>query len=195
MYVTVLVEGEAVRLAEGVWLQRVACSACWKSWTLRPRWLYPHRSYAPDVVEAASLSYLTEANATYAAVSTRYGCSWTAIWTWISALAGMEEPAALLAEAARLQPAAPTVELIPRAVPQSHPKGRSPERQSLLLRVLQFLAALVVLGRTHDVPSADPSPLRGHLVLAFLHRRDRALVTRPGWSPTIDVVHRGPPRR
>jgi len=194
-YGTVLVEGKAFRFDEGVWLQRVACAVCWASWTLRPAFLYPHRTYAPDVVEAACLSYLSDESATYAKVAARFGCSWTAVWGWISWLARLEEPAAVLAEAVRMAPSAPSVELMPRTVPQDHPKGRSVERQSVLLQALQLLAALVVLGRAQSVPSADPSTLRGFLVVSFLVFRRRGLVSYAGWSPPIDVAHRGPPRR
>lgn len=56
VFVTVLVEGQPLRLDDGLWVQRVACAGCWTSWTVRPAFLYPHRSYAPDVVEAASVS-------------------------------------------------------------------------------------------------------------------------------------------
>jgi len=194
-YCTVLIEGRPSRFHEGLWLQRVACSVCWKSWTLRPAFVYPHRSYAPDVVEAASLWYLSEASATYATVSARFGCSWTSLWAWVSSLGRLMEPAAVLGEAARLAPLAPSVELMPRVVPEDHVKGRSPERQAVLLRVLQLLTALIVFARAQSVPSADPSPLRSYLVVAFLANRQRALVTRAGWSPAIDVAHRGPPRR
>lgn len=194
-YGTVLVEGRPFRFDEGLWLQRVACAVCWASWTVRPAFLYPHRSYAPDVVEAACLSYLSDESATYAKVAARFGCSWTAVWGWISWLARLVAPAAVLAEAVRLAASAASVELMPRTVPQDHPKGRSVERQSVLLQALQLLAALVVLGRAQSVPSGDPSALRSFLVVAFLTFRHRALVSRAGWSPPIDVAHRGPPRR
>lgn len=195
VFASLLVEGQPLRFDEGLWLQRVACAACWTSWTLRPPFLYPHRSYAPDVVEAASVAYLSDASATYAKVASRFGFSWTAMWMWISTLSRLTEPAAVLAEATRLAPAAPSVELMPRVVPQDHVKGRSPERQAVLLRALQFLTALAVLARAQSVPSADPSPLRSYLVEVFLTNGRRALVTRPGWSPAIDVAHRGPPGR
>lgn len=195
VFVTLLLDGRPLRFDDGLWLQRVACAGCWTSWTLRPAFLYPHRSYAPDLAEAASVAYLSDATATYAKVAARFGCSWTAIWAWISSLSGLTEPAAVLAEAARLAAVAPSVELMPRVVPQDHVKSRSGERQAVLLRVLQFLTALAVLARAQSVPSADPSPLRSYLVVAFLTRGRRALVTRPGWSPAIDVAHRGPPRR
>jgi hypothetical protein len=191
----VVVEGGPHRFDEGLWLQRVACAVCWSSWTLRPAFVYPHRSYAPDVVEAACLSYLSDESATYAKVAARFGCSWTAVWGWISWLSRLVEPAEVLAEAVRFAPSAPSVELMPRAVPQDHPKGRSPERQWTLLQALQLLAALVVLGRAQSMPSIDPSPLRSYLVVSFLVFRRRALVSGVGWSPFIDVAHRGPPRR
>ncbi|MGH7331270.1 MAG: hypothetical protein ACREKS_00715 [Candidatus Rokuibacteriota bacterium] len=194
-YGTVLVEGGPHRCDDGLWLQRVACALCLASWTLRPAFLYPHRSYAPDVVEAVCLSYLSDESATYAKVAARFGCSWTAVWGWISWLGRLVEPAEVLAEAVRLAASAASVELMPHAVPQDHPKGRSAERQKVLLQALQLLAALVVLGRAQSVPWADPSALRSFLVVSFLVFRRRALVSRVGWSPSIDVAHRGPPRR
>lgn len=194
-YGTVLVEGGPHRFAEGLWLQRVACAVCWASWTLRPAFLYPHRSYAPDLVEAVCLSYLSDESATYAKVAAWFGCSWTAVWGWLSWLSRLMEPAAVLAEAVRQAPSSPNVELVPQVVPQDHAKGRSPERRAVLLRALQLLAALVVLSRAQGVPSADPSALRGFLVVSFLTFRRRALVSHAGWSPPIDVAHRGPPWR
>jgi hypothetical protein len=87
------------------------------------------------------------------------------------------------------------VELMPHAVPQDHPKGRSPERQGVLLQALRLLSALVVLCRAQSVAEADPSALRAFLVVSFLAYRRRALLSCAGWSPAIDVAHRGPPRR
>jgi hypothetical protein len=194
-YPTVLVDGQPCRFDDGLWLQRVACAVCGASWTLRPGFLYPHRSYAPDVVEAACADYLGEAASTYDRVSARYGCSWTTVWGWVTWLGGLSEPGEVLGEAQRLAPSSPVVELMPRVVPQDHAKARSAERAGVLLRVLQLLAALVVLGRVQSVPSVDPSPLRVFLVISFLVYRRVALVRRAGWSPAIDVAHRGPPRR
>ena len=55
--ITLLVEGQPHRPGEGVALQRVRCARreCRRSWTLRPAWLYPHRSLEPDVAEAAEI--------------------------------------------------------------------------------------------------------------------------------------------
>jgi hypothetical protein len=72
VYSIVLAEGgRAERLDEGLPLQRVACAACWQSWTLWPAFLYPARQFAPDVVEAAGLAYLADPDATYVAVAAR----------------------------------------------------------------------------------------------------------------------------
>jgi hypothetical protein len=95
VFVTLLLDGRPLRFDDGLWLQRVACAGCWTSWTLRPAFLYPHRSYAPDLVEAASLAYLGDARATYGKVASRFGCSWTAMWAWISTLSRLTEPAAV----------------------------------------------------------------------------------------------------
>jgi hypothetical protein len=71
-------------------------------------------------------------------------------------------------------------------------KGRSPERQHVLLRALQFLVANLALARAQAIPPLDPSPLRWFLVGQFLLFRRKACVSRPGLSPTIEVVQRGP---
>ncbi len=62
----VLDGGQRRRFDEGLPLQRVTCSACDQSWTLRPPWLYPQRTFEPDVAEAAAHAYLVGPGATYA---------------------------------------------------------------------------------------------------------------------------------
>jgi hypothetical protein len=47
---------------------------------LRPPWLYPHRSVEPDVAEAAALTYLLDARATYTLVATAFWCAWVTVW-------------------------------------------------------------------------------------------------------------------
>ena len=195
VYATVLVEGVPRRFDDGLWVQRVACSACFASWTLRPAFLSAGNSYAADVVEAACAAYLSEASATYAKTSARLGCSWTAVWGWVSWLGRLAEPAAVVAEAARVAPGGAGAELIPRAVPQDHAKGRSADRQAVLLKALQLLAALVVLGRAQTIPSTDPSPLRSYVLLSFPGSVDSAVRRFSKRSPATDVAHRGPPRR
>jgi len=80
--VTLLVDGQPHRLADWLPLQRVRCAQppCRRSWTLRPPWLYPHRSLEPDLAETAALTYLADAQATYRSVAQRVGCSWGTVW-------------------------------------------------------------------------------------------------------------------
>jgi hypothetical protein len=192
VFCVVLIDGTPFRFDEGLWLQRAACSLCWFSWTCQPSFIYPHRSFQPDLIEAAVLSYLQNPTATYAWVSKQYGCSLTMLWGWAGWLSQLVEPAAIVAKAARLDPALPTAELIPYSVPQDHPKARSPKRQDVLLRALQVLIAIVAWARAQIVPPSDPSPLRWFLTGQFLLFHRKAFVTRPGWSPAIEVVQRGP---
>jgi hypothetical protein len=192
VFCVVLIDGAPFRFDNGLWLQRVACSLCWFSWTCQPSFLYPHRSFEPDLIEAAGLAYLQDPAGTYARISKQYGCSATMLWGWIGWLAHLAEPAAIVAEAARLDPGSPAAELIPHSVPQDHPKGLSTNRESILLRALQVLVALVAWARTQSVPPSDPSPLRWFLTAQFRLFRRKALVARPGWSPAIEVVQRGP---
>jgi len=192
IFCVVLIGRSHYRFDEGLWLQRVACSLCWFSWTCRPSFLYPHRSFELDLVEAAALAYLKDPAATYAGTSRQYGCSLTMLWGWIGWLADLAAPGEIVAEAARLDHSLPAAELIPHSVPQSHPKGYSPERQNVLLRAFQALIAIITLGRAQALPLSDPSPLRWFLACQFLLFRRKALVSRPGWSPAIEVVHRGP---
>lgn len=187
VFCTMLSTGEPCRIADGLWLQRVACARCWLSWTLLPPFLYPHRSYEPDLVESASLAYLQNAAGRYVQTGNQFGCSWTALWRWIGWLAGLVPPAVVAAEAARLDPSTPIAELIPRVVPQNHAKAYSPERESVLLRALQVLVAVASLARAQSIPPADPSPLRWFLTTRFRAFRLKGLVTRPGWSPALHI--------
>jgi hypothetical protein len=192
IFCVVLVDGTPFRFDDGLWLQRVACSRCWFSWTCQPSFLYPHRSLEPDLIEAAALAYLRNPAGTYARISKQYGCSLTTLWGWIGWLSQLAEPAAIVAEAARLDPALPIAELIPHSVPQDHPKALSPKRENVLLLALQVVIAVVTWARAQAVPPSDPSPLRWFLSGQFRLFRRKALVTRPGWSPGIEVVQRGP---
>ena len=62
VFSTMLVNGQPQRPPDGVPVQRVRCArrACRRSWTLRPAWLYPHRSLELDLAEAAALTYLLD---------------------------------------------------------------------------------------------------------------------------------------
>ncbi len=183
---TLLVDGRPHRPADGVALRRVRCARrdCRRSWTLRPPWLYPHRSLEPDVAEAAALAYLREPATSYAAVATAFGCAWTTVWRWVGWLATLAPPAALVSAAARLggtggaEPA-----LLPRTVPAAA-RARSPQRAAGVFVAAQVLVALAVLHRAQPEPPADPSPLRWWLRAEFLAVRHLARLTR-----------RSPPRR
>jgi hypothetical protein len=187
VFCVVLVDGAVLRFTDGLPLQRVVCASCLASWTLRPAFLYPHRSFAPDVVEAATATYLGNSVATYAAVASMFLCSPRSVWRWIGSLAVIAEPAALLAEAERQRSTGESAALIPREVPQSHIKAYSRNRAGVLLLALQTLCALGVWARSLVVPAADPSALRVHLndrlgALAEVH-----LLTRPRFSPPLPV--------
>ena len=192
VFCVVLVDGAPFRFDEGLWLQRAACSLCWFSWTCQPSFIYPHHSFEMDLIETAALAYLQNPTATYARVSKQYECSLTMLWGWIGWISQLAEPAAIVAEAVRLDPALPIAELIPHSVPQDHLKAYSPKRQDVLLRALQVLIAVVTWARAQIVPPSDPSPLRWFLTGQFLLFRRKAFVTRRGWSPAIEVVQRGP---
>jgi hypothetical protein len=138
------------------------------------------------------LAYLQNPSATYARISKQYECSLTMLWGCIGWLSQLAEPAAIVAEAVQLDPSLPIAEQIPHSVPQDHVKGRSPKRQNVLLHALQFLVAILALARAQAVPPSDPSPLRWFLSGQFLLFRRKAFTTRPGWSPAIEVVQRGP---
>jgi hypothetical protein len=192
VFCIILADGRPFRFDDGLWVQRVACSVCWFSWICRPSFLYPHRSFQPDVIESAALAYLQDPAGTYARVSTQYGCSLTMLCGWIGWLGQLADPEAIVAEAVRVEASLPIAEMIPHSVPQDHVKGRSPERQNVLLRALQFLVAILALARAQAVPPSDPSPLRWFLAGQFLLFRRKAFVARRGWSPAIEVVQRGP---
>ena len=193
MQTIVLDDGGRLRFEEGLPLQRVTCAACDQSWTLRPAWLYPHRSFEPDVAEAAALVYLSEPAATYAAVAESFGCATSTAWRWVGWVGELVEPASMIAATARIDPATPAADLVPRKVPQDHPKARSEARHRVLLRALQLLVALAAFARVQVHPPDDPSALRFWLVARFRASGEIALLTRPGFSPALENPVRGPP--
>ena len=69
MFAVVLEHDRPLRFDDGLPLQRVRCSQCRHSWTLRPTFLYPHRSLQLDVAQAAAVKYLSEEDGTYRRVA------------------------------------------------------------------------------------------------------------------------------
>lgn len=189
--ITLVVGGQPHRPTEWVPLQRVRCArqACRRSWTLRPPWLYPHRTLEPDVAEAAVLTYLLDPRATYTSVATAIGCAWVTVWRWVGWLATLVTPAALLARAARLGADGADPGMLPRAVPAAA-RARSTARARAVLQAAQVLVALGLLQRAQPEPPADPSPLRWWLIAEFLAFRHVALVTRQGFSPALNISPR-----
>lgn len=178
--ITLLVDGRPHRPAEWVPLRRVRCARreCRRSWTLRPPWLYPHRSLEPDVAEAAALTYLLDSRATYVSVATAFGCAWVTIWRWVGWIAALVTPATLIARAAGLAaPGGAEPGILPRAVPAAA-RARSAARARTVLQAAQVLVALTLLQRAQPEPPPDPSPLRWWLIAEFLAFRRLALLTR-----------------
>jgi hypothetical protein len=177
---TLLVEGRPYRPPDGFALRRVRCARreCRRAWTLRPPWLYPHRSLEPDVAEAAALTYLLAPAASYAAVAMAFGCAWITVWRWVGWLAALTTPAMLVAHAARLAaPGGAEPSLLSREVPAAA-RARSTARARTVLAAAQVLMALAILHRAQPEPPADPSPLRWWLLAEFLAFRCPALLTR-----------------
>lgn len=192
VFAVVLADGTPHRFDDGLPLQRVTCSACEHSWTLRPAFLYPHRSFEPDVDEAAALAYLTEPHATYTKVATRFTCSVRSVWRWVGWIAALVAPAVLVARAVRHGGQTASADVIPREVPEVERKARSARRRRQLLRALQVLAAIGAFMRAQRVPPGDPSSLRAWLVSRFLAFRQIAFVTRSGLSPPMPDLAAGP---
>jgi len=189
--VTLLVEGQPQRLTDWLPLQRVRCAQppCGRSWTLRPPWLYPHRTLEPDLAEGAALAYLVDPQATYRSVAQRFGCSWVTVWLWIGWLATLVTPAAVLARVARLMPHGAVPGLLPRAVAAAA-RAHSRRRADTVRRAAQVLVALAMLHRAQPEPPMDPSPLRWFLTAEFLAFRRVARLTQPGFSPAFDTARR-----
>ncbi|MBI3108963.1 MAG: hypothetical protein HYY95_25895 [Candidatus Rokubacteria bacterium] len=181
---TLLVDGRPHRPSEWVALQRVRCArgACGRSWTLRPPWLYPHRSLEPDIAEAAALAYLLDPHTSYAAVATAVGCAWITVGRWVGWLAALVGPGTLVAAAARVGATGGAEPgLLPREVPAAA-RARSTARARTVRQAAQVLGALALLHRAQPEPPADPSPLRWWLLAEFLAFRRLALLTR-GTTP------------
>jgi hypothetical protein len=186
---TLIVDEQPHRPADWVWLQRVRCARpeCGRSWTLRPPWLYPHRSLEPDLSEQAALAYLLDPQASYVSVARVAGCAWVTVWRWVGWIAALTTPAALLAQAARLgavsgaDPAR-----LPRLIPAAA-RARSRQRAQVVERAAHVLIALALLQRAQPEPPADPSPLRWWIMAAFLTFRHLAYVTRAGLSPPLYI--------
>jgi hypothetical protein len=182
-------DGGATRL-DSLPLQRVVCSSCRVSWVLRPAWLYPHRSFALDVNEAAALAYLSAPSATYRLVACAFACSARSVWRWVGWLAAIVAPARLVALAEQLNATGEATSLIPREVPADHLKAYSVGRDVVLLRALQTLRALGSWARAQVAPPLDPSPLRFYLHQRFLAVREVHLLVRRGPSPALPVARR-----
>jgi len=193
VHTIVLDDGQRLRFDAGLPVQRVKCKFCKVSWTLRPPWLYPHRSFEPDVAEAAALAYLADPAGTYTRTAKLFGCAASTVWRWVGWVVELGEPGSVIAATARIDPATPAADLIPREVPQSHSKARSVARQRALLRALQLLVALAFFARVQVHPPDDPSALRFWLVARLLASGQVALLTRPGFSPRLENPARGPP--
>lgn len=144
VFCVVLRDGTPHRFDEGLPLQRVVCATCDVSWVLRPAFLYPHRSFQPDLVERAGLAYLDSPAATYEVTAKEHGCSPCSVWRWVGWLATLVQPPALLAEVEVVSGASQSAGLIPREVPQDHDKAHSPERERTLLGAYQGLCAIAV---------------------------------------------------
>jgi hypothetical protein len=185
---TLIVDEQPHRPADWVWLQRVRCARpeCGRSWTLRPPWLYPHRSLQPDLSEPAALAYLLDPQASYVSVARVVGCAWVTVWRWVGWIAALTTPGALLAQAARLGAGSGT--RLPRVIAAAA-RARSRRRAQVVERAAHVLIALALLHRAQPEPPADPSPLRGWLMVAFLTFRRLAYVTRSGLSPPLYISH------
>jgi hypothetical protein len=194
VFVVVLTDGAPHRFDEGLWLQKVKCAGCRSCWTLRPSGLYPHRSLQPDVTESAALAYLSNPEARYRSVAARYGCSVRSVWRWVGWSATLAEPAALVSQAARLQPDTSAADIIPKAVPEDHPKARSVFRAQVLLVALQVIVAMVALRQAQPHPPDDPSALGWWLTDRFLRFREVITLTGDPASPRVPHPGRGPPR-
>jgi hypothetical protein len=194
VYCVVLLDGSPHRFDEGLALQRVVCAACRRSWTLRPAFLYPHRSFQPDVVEAAGLDYLSAPAATYQKTAKDHGCSPRSVWRWVGWLAAVVQAGALLAEAEQWSRAGQSASLIPREVPQDHAKARSPGRATTLRAAFQALCALAIWCRAQLTPPADASPLRFWLVERFRAFRELHHLAEAPSSPPSPEHSTGPPR-
>lgn len=194
MRAVILEDGKPCRSEDGLPLQRVVCSHCGLSWTLRPSFLYPQLSMQPDVAESAVLTYLSEPAATYKRVGESIGCSARAVWRWVGWVARFLEAARLLSEAELSTGGGQSVALIPREVPQDHEKAYSPERAEVLLRAFQGVVALIAWTRAQGTPPDDPSPLRFWLIERFLTFREVHYQVGVPQSPPLPVASRGPPR-
>ena len=193
VFCVVLLDGTPHRFDDGLPLQRVVCAICHVSWTLRPAFLYPHRSFEPDVVEAAGLDYLSTYASTYERTAKAHGCSPRSVWRWVGWLAAVVQARVLLAEAERRSGAGQSAALMPREVPQDHVKARSPEREATLLAAFQALCALAVWSRAQPAPPLDPSPLRFWLVERFRAFREVHLLAPEHSSPRSPEDSTGPP--
>lgn len=193
VFCVVLLDGEPFRFDDGLPLQRVVCASCRVSWTLRPAFLYPHRSFEPDVVEAAGFDYLSDPAATYEKTARDHGCSPRSVWRWVSWLAVVVQARALLATAERLSGAGQSAALIPREVSQDHAKAHSPERAATLLSAFQALCALAVWARAQPAPPEDSSPLRFWLFERFRAFRELHRLTSGISSPPLPGDCTGPP--
>jgi hypothetical protein len=192
----VLVEdGLPACLSGGLALKRVCCACCFRSWTLRPAFLYPHRCLQPDLAAVAAADFLSDSpGGTYQQVGERWECSAGILWRWVGWIAGLLAVPELLAEAERLCPSGQGPNLIPREVPRAAAKARSDARMVSLRQALQTLAALIVWLRAQPSPPADHCPLRCWLTRRFLAFRELHRLLDRYQSPPMEGRPRAPPR-
>lgn len=188
VYAIVLCDGSVHRFENGLPLQRVVCAECAISWTLRPAFLYPHRTFALDVVEAAVFAYLSAAAATYKRVAERFCCSARSVWRWVGWAAGRANAAEIVAETERARATGETAALIPREVPADHDKAYSLERAALLLASFQTLCAIGVSVRARPIAPSDPSALRCYLNERLRTLAEVHLLTAAAVSPRLPVA-------
>jgi len=154
--------------------RRVKCSRCGARWTLRPPGLVAHKHYQLCVVARAASRYLWCARSTLSSVASEHGCARRTVRRWMTWVAAIAEPAALLA-ALRRAVDAPVVPRL-RPVAQLTRKARSALCRVLLEQAAEVVALCEALGSARG---QEPPGLRAVVEHVVAQRAGVATYARP----------------
>ncbi len=163
---SILVEGMGIYINE-VLCPRVKCAAadCHKSWTLRPRGLFPQRHYQLCLVGQGLSDYLFDPASSLEKVAEACTCSERTVRRWVSWAASVTDPQAL--ERRILESVGHPMLAALRTISARFQRYCCRKQQHVLSRAGQVLCLLEALGQARGY---EPPGLRGVLTAVVTNR-------------------------